>query len=250
MHRRVRPRIHQFRYRAFWLMIELDELSRLSDTLRLFSHNRINLFSLYDSDHGDGTATPLRVQAKKILDKAEIDIGHGKIFLLCMPRTFGHCFNPISIYFCYHIDGALAALIYQVHNTFGERHSYVIPAKAAPGVVHQHCRKAFHVSPFMGMDMHYDFRVSLPKEHIAVGIRVRAEDGPIFNAALVGARDNLSDRRLMQMALTIPAVTLKVIAAIHWEALRLWMKGLGYRRKPAVATDLNSHVPATSTTLD
>ena len=105
--------------------------------LRLFSHNRSNLFSLHDSDHGDGTSTPLRFQAQRHLREAGIDIAGGHIKLLCMPRTFGHCFNPISIYFCHHVDGTLVALIYQVHNTFGERHSYVIPVRLQPGAVHQ-----------------------------------------------------------------------------------------------------------------
>lgn len=249
MHRRMRPRIHHFRYAAFWLLIDLDELPRLSRTLRLFSHNRFNLFSLYDADHGDGSSTSLRVQAEHQLRAAGLVLDGGRIRLLCMPRTFGHCFNPLSIYFCHKADGTLAALIYQVHNTFGERHSYVIPVSSEPGTVHQRCQKAFHVSPFMDMGLTYEFRITAPDERIAVGIRVNADDGPMFVAGLVGARQALMDKTLVRMGLTKPAITLKVLAAIHWEALRLWLKGLRYRPKPTAPADMTSVVPATSENL-
>ena len=127
MHRRTRPRVHHFRYAAFWLLLDLDELPRLSAKLRLLSHNGSNLFSIFDEDHGDGSSTPLRLQVERQLREAGVDTTGIRISLLCLPRTFGYCFNPLSIYFCHRADGALAALIYQVHNTFGERHSYVLP---------------------------------------------------------------------------------------------------------------------------
>ncbi|MGC2011685.1 MAG: DUF1365 family protein, partial [Pseudolabrys sp.] len=126
MHRRVRPRVHKFRYRAFWFLVDLDELPEIAGRLRLFSHNRFNLFSFQDKDHGDGTATPLRAQVERQLGEAGIHLAGGPIRLLCMPRTLAYCFNPLSIYFCYRADGTLAALVYQVHNTFGERHSYAM----------------------------------------------------------------------------------------------------------------------------
>ena len=250
MHRRTRPRLHHFRYAAFWLLLDLDELPRLSATTRLLSHNRSNLFSVHDADHGDGSSTPLRLQAERQLRNAGVDIADGRISLLCMPRTFGYCFNPISVYFCHRADGTLAALIYQVHNTFGERHSYVIPVTPQPGAVQQRCRKQFHVSPFMDMGLTYDFRVTGPNERIAVGIRVSADDGPLFNAALIGKRRPLTDRTLIGVCLRMPAITLKVIGAIHWEALRLWLKGLRIRPKPAPPEHRTSVVTATSRSLD
>ncbi len=183
-----------------------------------------------------------------------------RIRLLCLPRTFGYCFNPLSIYYCHRADGALAALIYQVHNTFGERHSYVLPVSPQPGAVQQRCRKQFHVSPFMDMALTYDFLVTEPGERIAVSIRVSADDGPLFNAALVGKRRTLTNRALIGLCLKMPAITLKVIGAIHWEALRLWLKGLRARPKPAAPENidvrrpgdvqefgLNRHVPAAAT---
>jgi len=245
MHRRLRPRPHHFRYRAFWLLVDLDELPKLSKGLTLFSYNRSNVFSLYDLDHGDGSATPLRAQVERQLGAAKLDTGGGRIRLLCMPRTLGYGFNPLSIYFCHRADGTLAALIYQVHNTFGGRHSYVIPVDSESGGVRQRCRKAFHVSPFMDMDMRYEFRVAVSDSSIAVGIRLGGKDGPMLNAALVGARRELTDRSLLRVALSVPLVTMKVIAAIHWEALRLWLKGIGFRRKPSAPAPKVSIVSAT-----
>lgn len=232
MHRRLHPRVHRFRYRAFWLLLDLDELEEVSGRLRWFSHNRSNLFSLHDRDHGDGSATPLRIQVQRKLQEARIDATGGSIRLLCMPRTLGYCFNPLSVYFCSHADGTPAALVYQVHNTFGDRHSYVIPARKQGVEMRQSCRKALYVSPFMNMNMQYDFRVSGPDDHLAVGIRVVASEGPILNAVLAGDKKALTSRNLLRLFLTIPAITLKVIAAIHWEALRLWLKGLRIRRRP------------------
>jgi uncharacterized protein len=232
MHRRLRPRRHHFRYRSFWLLLDLDELSALSARLRWFSYNRPNLFSLHDSDHGDGSATPLRTQIAQQLAAADIDLGGGRISLLCMPRTFGHCFNPLSLFFCYRADGALAAIIYQVHNTFAQRHSYIIPVTDAGDTVHQRCRKLFYVSPFMDMDLRYQFRIVGPNERIAVGICAMSGRTPVLNAALAGDRHPLSDRSLLRVGLRMPAITLKVMAAIHWEALKLFVKRIGLRRRP------------------
>jgi uncharacterized protein len=224
MHRRLRPRRHQFRYRAFWLLLDLDELAALSSNLRLFSYNRANLFSLYDTDHGDGTFTGLRLQVARELARVGVDIDGGAIKLLCMPRTFGYSFNPLSVYFCHDAIGRLAALIYQVHNTFGERHSYVIPVQGNADTICQHCEKCLYVSPFMEMDLQYKFRVKLPVENVAIAIHAQDRAGVVFTAALAGLREDFTDWVLLRMLLRIPLVTLKVITAIYWEALRLWIK--------------------------
>lgn len=244
MHRRMAPRIHALRYRVFWLLLDLDDLPALDARLRLFSHNRPNLFSLYDADHGDGSATPLRVQAERQLAAAGVDIAGGAIRLLCMPRTLGYGFNPLSVYFCHRADGALAAVIYEVHNTFGERHSYLIPADLQARALRQQCRKVFYVSPFMDMEMTYEFRVQPPAERVAVAIQAAGPDGPMINASLVGAREELADRALLRLACLIPAVTMKTIAAIHWEALRLWLKGVRLRDRPAPPDRPVTIVPA------
>lgn len=250
MHRRLQPRMHRFRYRAFWLLLNLDELDELSSKLRWFSHNRPNIFSLYDTDHGDGTETSLRVQVERHLSEAGVDPSGGQIRLLCMPRTLGYSFNPISIFFCYRADGALAALIYQVHNTFGERHSYVIRVEEQRAALHQRCRKLFYVSPFLDMDMRYDFRVTGPDERIVVGISASSSSKAVLNAVLTGRKRELTDRNLMFVFLKIPAITIKVIAAIHWEALRLWVKGIRLHRRPSPPANTATIVTANSAISD
>jgi hypothetical protein len=233
VHRRIAPRAHRLRYRAFWLLLDLDELPAIERRLRLFSYNRANLFSLRDSDHGDGSATPLRRQIERRLAAEGLDVASGAIRLLCMPRTLGYSFNPLSVYFCHRADGTLVAILYEVHNTFGERHSYLFTVDAQDATLRHSCRKAFYVSPFLDMDMNYEFRVRPPGDRVVIAIQGSAAQGPLITASLVGERRQLADRALLRAFFTIPTVTLKVIAAIHWEALLLWLKGLRLRPRPA-----------------
>lgn len=250
MHRRLRPGVHRFRYRAFWFLLDLDELDELSRKLRWFSYNSPNIFSFYDADHGDGTATPIRTQIERQLAEAQVDLAGGRILLLCMPRTLGYCFNPISIYFCYRADASLAAVVYQVHNTFRERHSYVIRVEDQNTPLHQRSKKLFYVSPFLDMDMRYDFRITGPDERIAVGICASSCQKPVLNAVLAGVRSDLADRNLMSVFVKIPALTIKVLAAIHWEALRLWARGIGLRQRPLPPKRPATIVTTSSVTAD
>ncbi len=232
MHRRVRPRAHRLRYRVFWMLLDLDEIESLPRRLRLFSHNRFNAVSFYDEDHGDGSGRPLRTQIEEHLKLVGVE-GGGPIKLLCMPRVFGYGFNPLSVYFCYQTDGALAAIVYEVHNTFRQRHWYLIRADRAAGpVVDQRCNKLFYVSPFMDMDMSYAFRVALPDERITLAIRAADKDGLLLVAALGGNRRPLTDSSLLRLLAGYPLLTLKVVGAIHWHALRLLLKGMRLRARP------------------
>jgi uncharacterized protein len=233
MHRRLRPRAHNLRYRVFWMLLDLDEIDRLPDSLRLFSHNRFNAVSFHDSDHGDGGGLPLREQVDRHLRSAGIDIHGGPIRLFCMPRIFGYGFNPLSIFFCYQPGRFLAAILYEVHNTFGERHSYLIPVEPGAGaVINQHCQKAFYVSPFMDMNLRYAFRVAAPTERVSVAIDTADNDGPLLFAALTGRRTALTNTALLRVLMTYPLATLKVVGAIHWHALRMWLKGFKLRQHP------------------
>ena len=233
MHPRVRPRAHRLRYRVFWMLLDLDEIENLPHRLRLFSHNRFNAVSFFDKDHGDGSGRPLRPQVEAHLKDAGIDIDGGSIRLFCMPRVFGYGFNPLSVYFCHRSDSTLAAILYEVHNTFKQRHSYLIPVDSAAGAVfEQQCRKLFYVSPFMDMDMNYSFRVAVPDQRVMVAIRAADKDGLLLAAALTGERIALTDAALLRALATHPLLTLKVIAAIHWHALRLLLKGLKLRPRP------------------
>jgi DUF1365 family protein len=233
MHRRLRPRPHRLRYRVFWMLLDLDEIERLPQCLRLFAHNRFNALSFHDADHGDGSGTPLREQVDRQLRAAGIETGGGPIRLLCMPRIFGYGFNPLSVYFCYRPDGLLAAVLYEVHNTFGERHGYLIRVEPDAGaVIDQHCQKVFYVSPFMDMEMQYAFRVGVPDQRVSVAIDTSDKDGRVLTAALTGRRAALTDAALLRVLATHPAMTLKVIAAIHWQALRMLFEGFKLRPRP------------------
>lgn len=233
-HTRLRPRRHRLGYRVFNLLLDLDAVGALSDRLRLFSHDRFNLLSFHDRDHGDGSGLPLRAQVEAMLARAGIEAQGGRILLLCMPRLLGYVFNPLSVYFCHARDGRLAGIIYEVSNTFGQRHSYVIPvgADASMDVVRQSCAKRFYVSPFLDMDLTYDFEIRPPGERIGVAVLARDGAGPVIATAFSGVRRDLTDLSLARAVLAHPLVTLKVIAGIHWEALRIWSKGIGIRRRP------------------
>ena len=233
-HRRLRPRRHRLRYRVFSLLLDIDEVPALCAGLRLLSHRRFNLFSFDERDHGDGTGGSLRDWVETHLAEAGIDLEGGTIRLLAMPRVLGYGFNPISVWFCYHRSGRLAALLHEVHNTFGERHTYLIPVSpdASPADIVQGCAKEFHVSPFMAMDMRYDFRVHAPDERLNLAILGGDSDGPMIVAALSAKRRPLTDAALLRAFLRTPLLTMKVIGGIHWEALRLWIKGVRLHARP------------------
>jgi uncharacterized protein len=233
IHRRLRPKQHYLRYAAFWMLLDLDEVEELDARLRLFSRGRFNAMSFFDSDHGNETQEPLRTQVERHLHAAAIDLDGGAIRLLCMPRIFGYGFNPLSIYFCHRRDGALAALIYEVRNTFGERHSYLIPVEETAGaVIRQSCEKCFYVSPFMDMNLRYDFRVMPPAKNVSIVISASDAQGPEIVASLIGRRQTLTDAALLRLLLRMPFLTLKVIGAIHWHAVKMWCRGFALRPRP------------------
>jgi DUF1365 family protein len=233
-HRRTRPRIHALQYRIFQMLFDLEELPAMDRSFRLFGYNRFALFGFYDRDHGDGSATPLRSQIETHLAAAGIDLAGGPIRLLCMPRILGYVFNPINVYFCYRPEGEPAAILYEVNNTFGQRHSYLLPVDQADGpTIAQTCRKQLYVSPFMAMDMRYDFRVLPPGPKVGVAVNVFDDQGLIITTSFNGRRRELSDKVLAKAFLRHPLLTLKVIAGIHWEALRLWRKGMRMVARPA-----------------
>lgn len=232
-HRRFRPRGHYLKHSLFQLLLDLDEVAALDCRLRLFSVDRFNLFSFRASDHGDGTGD-LRAWVEAQAASAGVDMAGGAIQMLVIPRILGHAFNPITVYFCRDRTGALAVLIYQVNNTFGERHSYVIAVEdPAARVVRQTCAKRFHVSPFMDLDMTYAFAVKPPGEAVTVQVDASDSEGPKIATAFSGERRTLTDGALLRAFLGQPLMTLKVVVGIGWGALRLWTKGIRYRPKPA-----------------
>jgi DUF1365 family protein len=230
VHQRFRPRRHRLRYRLAQMLFDLDAMP----VLRLFSHNRFNLVSFHDRDHLESAGGSLRVQVEQAMAAAGLRPDGGAIRLLCMPRILGHAFNPISVFFCHRQDGRLSALIYEVHNTFGQRHSYLIPVDDpdAPRV-RQRCQKAFYVSPFMPMDMTYRFHVVPPGKTTSVVVFGDDRQGPVITASFAGRRQDLSDAALIAMLLRFGMLSIKVLGAIHWEAMRLWLKGLRVQPRPS-----------------
>jgi DUF1365 family protein len=231
-HRRLAPRHHRFKYRVFAMLLELDELPALDERLRLFKHNRWGLFSFQDRDHGPVDSTKpcdLKTWLDDLLAQNEIE-AKGARRVLCYPRILGFVFNPISVWFCDDEHGALKAIIYEVHNTYDERHAYVLPVGEGQRLVRHGCPKAFYVSPFLSRDCRYNFRIRPPGADVAVCIHEEEAGQPILNASFTGGRRPLRDGMLMKLLLRYPLMTLKVVAAIHFEAVRLMFKGV--RRHP------------------
>ena len=241
MHQRLSPSRHRLQYRVFSLLLDLDELPDLDRRLRLFSVNRFNLFSLREKDYGGAEGLSLRQHVDHQLVAAGL-VPEGRIQMLTMPRILGYAFNPLTVYFCHRPDGSLQALLYEVNNTFGERHSYLIAVPEAEQHatrIHQQCDKDFHVSPFLGLSMRYAFDVSLPapqRPGLGVGITASDPRGPVLIARLQARRRALSDGALARAFFTHPLLTLKVMGAIHWEALRLWIKRVPFHAKPPAPT--------------
>ncbi|MBW6424475.1 DUF1365 domain-containing protein [Rhizobium sp. XQZ8] len=242
VHARSRPSKHRLRYRVFSLLLDLDELLILDRTLRMFGHNRWAIFSFHDADHGDGETGGLKTWVAGRLSAAGIKTDDLKVRMLCYPRIFGYVFNPLTVYFCEKQDGTLLAILYEVCNTFHERHTYIIPAQGKGADVSHSCAKELYVSPFMPMDCRYDFRIRPPGEKVRIAIDESDGEGHLLFASFSGERREISDGALLKSLLTYPLMTLKVMGAIHWEALRLWMKGVPVHRHLPAAKSATSSV--------
>lgn len=242
VHARTRPRRHRLHYRVFSLLLDLDELGGLSQRLRLFGHNRPAVFSFWDKDHGDGSTGTLRAWVERQLCNAGLDLAHPTIEVLCYPRLWGYVFNPLTVYFCRDGGGILRAILYEVSNTFGERMTYAIAVTGPAGVVRQRAPKLHYVSPFVPMDARYDFLIRPPAERVTIRIDEADDDGHLLRAVFSGRRKALSDQALFSLLLAYPLMSLKVTAAIHFEALRLWLKGVPVFRHSRAARRIDSVV--------
>ena len=232
MHRRLWPRHHRFHYRVFAMLIDLDELAALDRNLWLFGWNRGRLFSFRDKDHGPASKEKTREPLKDWLNRLLAEVGiaaDGPRRVLCYPRILGYVFNPLSVWFCHDQDGTLKAVIYEVHNTYDERHAYVLPVSHADGalkLVRHGCAKNFYVSPFLSNRCRYQFRIRPPTDNVAVAIQEEEDGRAILNASFAGDHRALTDRNLLAMLLRYPLMTVKVVLAIHFEAVRLMLKGI------------------------
>jgi len=243
VHERRRPKRHRLRYNVFTLLLDLDELPEIDRQMRLFSYNRFAPLSFHDKDHGPATGAELKPWVEDRLAEAGVETDGGAIRLLCYPRVLGYVFNPLSVYFCYEQSGELAAILYEVCNTFQERHTYVIPvADDGRAVVRQSCAKSLYVSPFIGMDAAYRFRIVPPAAKVSVTIRQEDAEGLLLAASFFGARENLTQWSLMRCFWGLPLLSLKIILGIHWEALKMWLKGFPIYKHSPSPTPVSSSV--------
>lgn len=235
MHQRMRPFRHGFRYRVFTLYLDLDELPDIHKKTGLLSYNRFNVFSVYDRDHATRDGRPMKDWVLKNAAEKNVDLDGGKIYMLCFPRLFGYVFNPLTVYYCKDRAGRLTAILYEVKNTFGEQHGYFLPSPAAAeGPVRQTHPKLFYVSPFIEMEAQYHFTVKDPGEKLSVLIRQKDRQGDLLLAVWTGSRAALSRGNLVKALVLFPFQAFHVILAIHWQALKIWLKGGRYYSRPKV----------------
>ena len=243
MHSRlVAPKL-RFTYRVFYLLLDVDRLPDWGRRLRLFGYNRWGLLGHRDRDHGPRDGSSLRPWLEAHLAEAGLDGREMRFFILAMPRLLGYVFNPLSLYYCYRPDGRLAAILYEVKNTFGDQHGYLLKVDGEDGTIRQGCDKAFYVSPFLDMKMHYRFRLTTPADSLAVLISEtdRRDGTPVLAASLTAKRQALTDKALAGALLRHPLLTFKVIVGIHWEAARLWLRRAVFHRRPGPPQEAVSH---------
>lgn len=239
-HARLRPISHLFTYGVYFLRLPLRSLAQQDFSARLISRNRFNLLSFFDSDHGprDGSQ-PLLTWITQLLSDHGINDATGEIWLQAFPRVLGYVFNPVSFWFCHRPDGSLRAVLCVVNNTFGERHSYLLDTAMVEGGYTAsstlQAAKIFHVSPFCPVQGSYRFRFGTaaadPQRHMA-RIDYDDNDGPLILTSLTGVAAAVTDRRLLRAFFGYPLMTFGVMAKIHWQALRLWLKRVPFFTKP------------------
>jgi len=230
-HRRFKPKRHFFTYKTFSFLIDLNEIKNLEKKIKFFSYNKFNILSFYDVDHGPRDGSSLVNWVKNTLLNAKINVGSGTIKLLCYPRFFGYVFNPLSIFYCYNENSQLKAILYEVKNTFNEQHTYVFATSPHSDLILHKCDKKFYVSPFMEMKTFYNFRLINPGKNLNIFIKQRDNEGTLLTACQVGKKIEMSSKNLLIQFLKHPLMSFKVILAIHFEALRLWMKGVKHVKR-------------------
>ena len=233
MHSRTRPRHNRFRYPVFFLRFPLHRLHALRRTW--LSIDRWNLFSFHRKDHGPRDGSDLEHWMRRLLHAEGIDSAQGEIWLQTFPRMLGYVFNPVSFWLCHDRAGRLRAVLCEVSNTFGERHNYLLahpdqrPIAAGDWLS---ARKVFHVSPFCEVLGTYRFQFCVEPERCAIRIDYHDGEGMLLATAVRGTAAPLTAARLLRAFVLYPWMTFAVIARIHWQALRLWRKGVPFFGKP------------------
>jgi DUF1365 family protein len=236
-HRRFTPVPHSFTYRLFMMYLDLEELPTLFQGRWLWSLDRSNIASFKRRDHVGDPAIPLDQSIRQLVEAKTGSRPTGPIRLLTHLRYFGYVFNPVSFYFCYdHADRHVETIVAEITNTpWGERHCYVLGAEdnCAQGARKRyHLDKAFHISPFIDMDVTYDWRFTEPTSQLAIHMENIREGRPFFDATMKLERQELCGSSLARVLVQYPLMTAKVIGAIHWQALKLWLKGVPFYAHP------------------
>ena len=231
IHKRFKPKIHSFNYKIFSMLIDLSELDLLDKNLKLFSYNKFNVISFYNKDHGQRNGNSLKNWVIDNLKKNHINTIGIQIKILCYPRIFGYVFNPLSVFYVYDKNKDLISILYEVKNTFGEQHTYVFRSEKGQNLIQHICKKRFHVSPFIEMNCIYFFRLLKPGNKISVIIDQNDKEGKILYASQDGVKSELNNSTLIKAYLKHPLMTFKIILAIHFEAFKLWTKGIKYIRR-------------------
>ena len=211
--------------------IDLSELNILDKKIDFFSYNRFNLISFFDKDHGERDGTSLVEWVKKNLKENKIDHENIKIKLLCYPRILGYVFNPLSVFYVYNKKEELISIFYEVKNTFGEQHTYVFKIDKDNQLLEHSCKKKFHVSPFIEMNCLYYFKILKPTDKLSVVINQNDDSGKLLFASQDGLKNELNNKNLMISYILNPLMSFKIIGAIHFEAFKLWIKGIKYVKK-------------------
>ena len=231
VHKRFKPKVHYFKYKVFSLLIDLSEIESMEKNLKIFSFNKFNIISFYNKDHGARDGSSIKDWVINNLKKNNIDTNDIKIKLLCYPRIFGYVFNPLSVFYIYDKNLNLISILYEVKNTFGEQHTYIFKTGIRHNLLQHMCKKKFHVSPFIEMNCIYFFRLLKPGNKISVIIDQNDEDGKILYASQDGIKSELTNVNLIKSYLKHPLMTFKIILAIHFEAFRIWTKGIKFIKK-------------------
>ncbi len=240
MHHRLAPKPHRFHYRVFMFYVDLDEIDTLARRFAMFSRNRFNFFSFRDREHlqlpidAPDTSQSTKAHLTRYLAEHGIDITGGRIMLLTNMNVLGYNFNPVSFYFCFDTHGEPLCCVAEVSNTFREMKPYLMNREQLSGrTFHLRTEKYFYVSPFIDHDTHFDFSLAIPADRLNIRIDDYKDKGRFFISTLTGTRKPLSSFNLLRYSLRFPFITLRIIALIHWHALRLWLKKLPYHKKSA-----------------
>jgi uncharacterized protein len=225
-HVRVKPLRHKLRMKLFYLLLDVDRLHEIK--LNLFSYNRFNLFSISDREWGKRDGTPIAVHLRLLAEAATGKGSAHKIFMLCLPALFGRVFNPITSYYCLNATNELQCMVFEVNNTFGHTHSYVVPADQ---LVDEN-EKQLHVSPFNKVEGYYRFKAPMPDETLHLSVQLFTSASLTLNTWVDGNQKALTDWNLLQAFARMPLLPLQVLFNIHWQAFKLWRKGLQVQTTP------------------